>query len=114
MTAAWKPSVDLFAHTSNAKCEKFYAYGDAPHASGVDAFAQDWTQELAWACPPVFLMIDTIKKIAETKMMAILVIPIWHTAAFWNMVLQTGREPNKYASVHGRLNAYCKRPLLLQ
>ena len=92
ITAKWRPTIDLFAHTANAKHSRFYAYGNAPKAAGVDAFTQDWTDELAWICPPVYLVVDTVKKVESTTMMAILIVPEWRTASFWNMLFPDGRN----------------------
>ena len=92
LTKDWKPTVDLFAHTSNAKTDKFYSYGQAPKTSRVDAFAQNWQDELAWACPPVHLLADAIKRVENAKMMAIVVFPAWKTASFWNVAFPNGRH----------------------
>ena len=56
----------------------------------MDAFAQDWNGEIAWCCPPVNLVIAALKKIAASKMQAILVIPAWRSAAFWAFVFPDG------------------------
>ena len=48
ITQFWPASIDLFAHFSNTHLPRFYSYGNAPHTSGVNAFAQDWTGEIAW------------------------------------------------------------------
>ena len=53
LTSFWPATVDLFAHYSNAQLPKFYSFGNSPHTSGLDAFAQSWDDELAWCCPPV-------------------------------------------------------------
>ena len=90
LTKTWQPTVDLFAHSTNRKCQKFYSYGNAPYSSGVDAFSQNWENELAWACPPVYLVPDVIKKIESSKMMAILVTPAWRAAAFWAILFPDG------------------------
>ena len=42
-------------------------------------FAHSWLNELAWICPPVYLV---VKRMAHTKMMAILVVPAWKSAPF--------------------------------
>ena len=34
LAKVWKPTVDLFAHTMNRKCPKFYSYGDTPYSAG--------------------------------------------------------------------------------
>ena len=92
LTRVWQPTLDAFAHTSNAKCSKFYSYGAAPRSAGVDAFAQNWTDELAFVCPPVHLITDALKKIESTEMMAILVVPAWRTATFWSIIFPDGKH----------------------
>ena len=73
--------LDVFVHTSNRRAERFFSYGKCPETSGVDAFAQSWnTEDWAWICPPTNLVIEAFKKILNTKMKAILVVPCWQTA----------------------------------
>ena len=118
LTRAWKPTVDLFAHTTNKKCQKFYSYGNAPFTAGVDAFAQDWNGELAWACPPVYMVTDTLKKIESSRMMAILVVPAWRSAAFWPMLFPDGKNAVKSCvsvrsfNPHVVRGQYCQNKLM--
>ena len=100
LTRDWTPSVDLFAHTTNTKCEKFYSYGKAPKTAGIDAFAQSWGNELAWACPPIHLITDTVRRIENTRMMAILVIPVWRTASFGRPSFLTDVTRSRAASIY--------------
>ena len=44
LVVSWPISIDLFAHFTNAKCQRFFSYGKAPHSLGVDAFSQSWRQ----------------------------------------------------------------------
>ena len=90
LTNEYTPSVDLFAHSSNTKCVKFYSYANASNTAGVDAFAQDWTGETAWLCPPIHLIPDAIKKVESTRMSAIFIVPEWRTAAFWALLFPNG------------------------
>ena len=90
LTRTWTPTVDLFAHHTNRKCERFYSYGNAPYSACVDAFAQNWEEEIAWTCPPVYLAADALKKIEHTRMMAILVVPVWRSATFWSLLFPDG------------------------
>ena len=83
LVTGWQPTIDLFAHVTNTKCERFYSYGDAPHTAGVDAFAQDWDNETAWCCPPTRMVIQAIHKTEASVMRAILVVPAWTSAAYW-------------------------------
>ena len=90
LTRKWTPTIDLFADTTNAKYARFFSYGDAPRTAGVDAIAQCWREELAWICPPVYLVAEVVKKITHTKMMAILVMPAWTTSNFWSTLFPDG------------------------
>ena len=86
-------SLDVFAHTSNRRAEKFFSYGKCPETAGVDAFAQSWTSEQwAWVCPPTNLVREAFKKILKTKMKAILVVPCWQTANFWPYICPDGKH----------------------
>ena len=82
--------MDLFAHFSKAQIPRFYSYGNSPHTAGVDAFTMSWTNEMAWCCPPVGLVIPALKKIAATTMQAILVVPAWRSAQFWVFLFPDG------------------------
>ena len=88
----WHPTVDLFAHPTNAKTERFFSYGKAPRSAGVDAFAQSWDKETAWTCPPTSLIIQAMQKIGATDMKAILVVPAWPTAIFWTFLFPDGER----------------------
>ena len=85
--------LDVFAHTSNRRAERFFSYGKCPHSAGTDAFAQEWdTKGWAWVCPPTNLIVDTVKKILESRMKAILVVPCWQTATFWPYICPDGEH----------------------
>ena len=92
LTQDWRPTIDLFAHFSNAKCERFYSYGKAPHTSGVDAFAQEWHQEVGWCCPPTRAVIPALQKIELSIMKAILIVPAWTSSAFWPFLFPDGHN----------------------
>ena len=83
INAAFKFSIDLFASDKNAKCKRFYSNFFCEGTSGIDAFAHNWSGEMAWACPPIALIIQTIRKIRQTKMSGVLLVPEWPTADFW-------------------------------
>ena len=85
-------SVDLFADESNHRTPKFYSDFASPSSSGVNAFAHSWSNEDCFACPPVNLVIQTIKKIAQEPSQGILVIPKWSTARFWPFVFPDGKN----------------------
>ena len=118
LTADSPIDADLFAHTSNAKAKRFFSYGLCPRTSGVDAFAQDWSDLVAWACPPINLIIPAVKKICVTRMSGILVVPLWRSALFWTTLLPDGRHfiPQcwKVVKIHPHIvrGQYCYNPLM--
>lgn len=92
-TVGKRIAADIFVHASNSKAEIFFSYGKCPGTSGVDAFTQDWGfKEWAWVCPPTNLVIETIKKIAQTRMKAVLIVPKWQTADFWPYLCPDGQR----------------------
>ena len=94
LTSSFEISIDLFAHLSNKKTPRFYSFGAAYLSSGVDAFAFDRTDENAWVCPPICLVIPAFRKILRTRMTAILVVPRWRSAAFWPVLFPDGKKPH--------------------
>jgi hypothetical protein len=69
-------SVNLFASSENAKCSRFYSRSFESGSLGVDAFAQNWEFECAYAAPPVTLEMHTIRKAALVDLSGVLIIPL--------------------------------------
>ena len=76
-------SLDPFADSSNAKATKFYSDFLCPDTSGINAFAHTWNNENVWLCPPVSKIIPTIRKILQSSLSGILIVPNWKTSSFW-------------------------------
>lgn len=102
ITKNWTPTIDLFAHTPNAKCRRFYFYRAAAGSAGVDAFAFPWTNEIAWICPPVYLASEAVKRVEHTTMMAIVMLPAWKTARFWMTIFPDGEHAVE-SCIHARV-----------
>ena len=49
-------------------------------------------RDRAWVCPPVYLVSEAIKRIAHTRMMAIVVVPAWRSAPFWTTLFPDGKH----------------------
>jgi hypothetical protein len=81
-------SVDLFADQTNHKVCKFYSAYYSPKSAGVEAFSQDWTEEKAWICPPVNLVIKVIRKIKSEKLSGLLIVPDWDSAYYRPFIFQ--------------------------
>ena len=54
----WKiaPSIDRFASHYNTQLPHFNSKFWNPGTEGVDAFTCDWSKDINWLCPPVFLI----------------------------------------------------------
>ena len=59
---------------------------------GVNAFAFSWRGEHAYAAPPVALILLAAKKIAQTNMTAVLVVPLWKSSRFWPFLFPDGKH----------------------
>ena len=62
----WGPhTVDCFANFQYRKFTRFYSCYWNPDAEGVEAFCHDWGGENNWLVPPVFLVPQVIRHLAE-------------------------------------------------
>ena len=110
--------LDVFAHTSNAKVGRFFSYGLCPGSEAVDAFSQDWSDTVAWICPPVSLVIPAVKKLCVTRMSGVLIVPLWRSASFWTILFPDGRHAIsqcwKIVKFHPHVvrGDYCYNPLM--
>jgi hypothetical protein len=78
-----KFSIDLFASDWNCKCPRFYSNFWCKDTLGIDAFCHEWDGEVAWVCPPIKLVLRTIRKIRKSKISGVLFVPDWQTADYW-------------------------------
>jgi hypothetical protein len=92
-------TIDLFADQSNKKVDRFYSNFACPTSIGVDAFCHNWDNEVAWICPPVKLVIQTIRKIKSTKGKGVLICPKWPTARFWPVLFPRGNITEPFTHV---------------
>uniref|UniRef100_A0A914V7W6 Tyr recombinase domain-containing protein n=1 Tax=Plectus sambesii TaxID=2011161 RepID=A0A914V7W6_9BILA len=62
----WGPhSVDRFADHHNAKLPRFNSKYYVPGSEAVDAFACHWGGEMNWLCPPISLIVRTIRHLSS-------------------------------------------------
>ena len=80
----WGPhTCDRFACHYNAKLPKFNTKFFQPGTSGVNAFAQDWSKDNNWLCPPVCLTCKVLSHLKVCNAAGTLVVPLWRSAHFW-------------------------------
>ena len=85
-----KLDVDLFADPENRRVEKYYAKFHCPGSEGTDAFGYSWEGLRAWICPPTGRAVQAIKKIANSRMRGVLVLPAWRSSIFWPLICPDG------------------------
>ena len=82
--AKWGPhTIDRFASYYNSQLPRFNSEHASPRSSGVDSFAQDWSNDNNWLCPPVNLIVQTIRKLQSCNGIGTLIIPEWPSSLFW-------------------------------
>ena len=80
----WGPhTCDRFACHYNAKLPKFNTRFYQPGTSGVNASAQDWSNDNNWLCPPVCLTCKVLSHLKVCNAAGTLVVPLWKSAYFW-------------------------------
>jgi hypothetical protein len=64
----WGPhTCDRFANKENKNVEKFNSQFWCPGMAGVDAFAYDWSHDINWLVPPVYLIPQVLKYMRNCK-----------------------------------------------
>ena len=64
LDAEWSPyTINRFASYCNFQLFRYNTRFSSPGSSGVDGFAQDWSNENNWLCPPVSLIVQTVRKL---------------------------------------------------
>jgi len=79
------PDVDVFATQHNTVAPTFFSRFFDSHAAGINFFAQALQPgKKYFCCPPVSLIIPCIRKLqAAPGVEFLLIVPEWHSAAFW-------------------------------
>ena len=81
---------DVFAHSSNHRCSKFYSLLPSAGTSGVNAFTMDWSKDYNFICPPVKDIIYVIRHIVSNPCRGALVVPFFQGYSFWNFLRKEG------------------------
>ena len=80
------PVVDVFASNQCHLLPDYYSWYRDPVALARDAFAvRRWPNRI-FCFPPVPLLSMTLTKIREDKVMAIVILPEWRTAHWWDIL----------------------------
>ena len=83
----WGPhSIDRFANTKNTHTRRSNARYWSPGCEAVDAFTQDWSKDINWLVPPVYLAPKVIRHAEACRATGTLIIPQWHSAPYWPLL----------------------------
>ena len=76
-------TVDRFANNLNRKLKCFNSKFYCPGTSHVNAFTDDWSNDLNWLCPPISSIGSVIRHLKLCKAKGALLVPVWPSSYFW-------------------------------
>ena len=87
----WGPhTFDRFASPSSLKLAKFNSRFWCRGSAGVDAVCYSWAGENNYMCPPISLIVHTLKQLRKCRGYGTLIVPKWHAAYFWPFICPDG------------------------
>ena len=99
LNQTWGPfTIDRFANQKNAKTVRYNALFWNPQCEAVDAFTQDWSNEVNWVVPPVFLVSKALRHAKACRASGTLVAPCWESAPFWPLLRKTDGSLRKFVT----------------
>ncbi len=93
-------TIDRFADHKNCQLRRFNSRYCVPGTSGVDAFAQDWSNENNWLVPPLFLVPQTIQHLRECHALGTIVIPKWTAQSYWPLLVNQSGNFQQFVTAH--------------
>ena len=88
--AKWGPhTIDRFASHYNAQTPRYNSKFASHGCCGAGALAQDWSRDNNWICPPVGLIIHSVRLLMSVSGVGTLTVPEWPSSYFWPL-LRTG------------------------
>ena len=97
LNSMWGPfTIDRFANLSNTKLQRFNSLYWNPRTCAVDAFSCNWRGENNWLVPPVSLASKCINHLVSCRAMGTLVVPKWHSSAFWPLLFKQNLDYVSY------------------
>jgi hypothetical protein len=89
-----EPTVDVFANSTNHKCQRFLTLPGrlAEGAVALDGLRFTWAGELAYVFSPVLLIPRVLQKVRLERDTVVMVVPKWPSRPWWNMVAGRARR----------------------
>jgi ribonuclease HI len=76
-------TIDIFATARNTKLPRYISPEFDPLAVASDAFSVQWQGEKVYAHPPVILITQTLRRIEQERVEAVVVVPCWQSQPWW-------------------------------
>jgi hypothetical protein len=80
-------TVDLFASSENNQCDRFYSLHWCRGSAGCDAFAFEWSGEVAWVSCPYRMIGRVWRKLRQERVVATVIVPLWESSTWWGLVV---------------------------
>ena len=85
-------TVDCFASEQNRQILRFHSRYWSPGAEAVDTFTVNWSDEICWLLPPVYLIGRALSHGRACHAQGTLLVPLWKSAPFWPLLCPDGRH----------------------
>ena len=85
-------TVDRFANNLNQKLKCFNSKFYYPGTSHVNAFTDDWSNDLNWLYPPILNIGSAILHLKLYKAKGALLVPVWSSSYFWPLIYPNGKQ----------------------
>lgn len=109
----WGPhTIDRFASPTNHRVKKFNSRFWCRDTAGVDAFCHDWSGDNNYLCPPVSLIVHTLKHLSKCHGRGTLIVPKWTSAFFWPSICPDGNHLHNSIQDWRLLNISFTPPLI--
>ena len=85
-------TVDSFANNLDRKLKCFNSKVYSPGTSHVNAFADDWSNDLNWLCAPISSIGSVIRHLKLCKAKGALLVPVWSSSFFLPLIYPNGKQ----------------------
>ena len=103
----WGPhTVDCFASVKTKQLDRFCSRFLNPGCEAADAFTVSWTGANNWLFPPPFLVPRVLRHMAVGKEDGTLLIPEWHSAPWWPLLVTRCGTWKKFVVSSMRIQLY--------
>ena len=86
------PTLDVFASRETYRLERYMSWYPDPRAVARDAMMHKW-DPVSYLFPPVPMLLKTLQKIKAESIRAVMILPMWPTSLWWNLMIEMLVEP---------------------